>query len=79
MRRDRERSAVTETSTSPANPGVAGLGGEWCRIFEDRVATVIGARSLPCLEAERAAYEIVLVVFLNVIITHPNIDLHGCA
>jgi hypothetical protein len=45
--------------------------------FEARVDTVMRVRSLPRLEAERAAYEIVLVEFLNR--TYPDTPSDGCA
>jgi hypothetical protein len=53
--RDHKEAVVAELGR------VAATAGEWCRIFEDRVATVMRAGSLPRPEAERAAYEIVLV------------------
>ena len=46
-------------------------------LFEDRVAIVMRVRNLPQTEAKRAAYEIILVEFLNR--THPNTDPNRCA
>ena len=45
--------------------------------FEVHVANIIGTRNLPAPEAERAAYEIVLVGLLNA--THPDTDPSRCA
>lgn len=69
--RDHKEAVVAELSKI-----AAGAGG-WCRIFDDHVATVTRARSLPRLEAERVAYEIVLVEFLNR--TYPNTASDRCA
>jgi hypothetical protein len=49
----------------------------WLRKFEDRTIVVQRVRNLPQAEAERAAYDIVLVEFLNA--THPNTDPSRCA
>ena len=49
----------------------------WRREFEDRTIVVQRVRNLPPGEAERAAYEIVLVEFLNA--THPDTDANRCA
>ena len=46
-------------------------------IFERHVATVMRVRNLPRLEAERAAFDIVLVERLNA--THPDTDPNRCA
>jgi hypothetical protein len=51
--------------------------GAWRRTFEGHVATVMCARGLPRLEAERVAFEIVLVEHLNA--THPDTDPSRCA
>jgi hypothetical protein len=51
--------------------------GEWRRIFERHVARVMRIRGLPRIEAERAAYEVVLVEFLN--IAHPDTPSNRCA
>ena len=69
--RDHKEAIVAEVGR------VAATAGEWCRIFEDRVATVMRARSLPRPETERAAYEIVLVEFLNR--TYPDTPSDRCA
>ena len=45
--------------------------------FERHVATVMHVRNLPRSEAERVAYEIVLVELLNA--THPDTDPSRCA
>jgi hypothetical protein len=45
--------------------------------FGARVATVMKVRGLPRLEAERAAYEIILVERLNA--THPSTPADRCA
>jgi len=45
--------------------------------FEDHITTVMSTRGLPRLEAERAAYEIVLVEFLDA--SHPDTDPGRCA
>ena len=47
------------------------------RIFDRHVATIMRTRSLPRLEAERAAYDIVLTERLNA--THPDTDPNRCA
>jgi hypothetical protein len=52
------------------------VGGGWPWLFEERVAYVMRLRDLPRAEAERAAYDIVLVEFLNV--THPDTDPTRC-
>jgi hypothetical protein len=49
----------------------------WRRKFEDGTIVVRRVRNLPQAEAERAAYEIVLVEFLNA--THPDTDPNRCA
>ena len=49
----------------------------WRRKFEDRTIVVQRVRNLPQAEAERAAFEIVLVEFLNA--THPDTDPSRCA
>ena len=49
----------------------------WLCFFEEKVELVERVRGLPRLEAERVAYEIVLVEFLNA--THPNTDPSRCA
>ena len=49
----------------------------WRRKFEDRTIVVQRVRNLPQAEAERAAYDIVLVEFLNA--THPDTDPSRCA
>ena len=49
----------------------------WLRKFEDRTVVVQRVRNLPQAEAERAAYNIVLVEFLNA--THPDTDPNRCA
>jgi hypothetical protein len=49
----------------------------WRRKFEDRTIVVQRVRHLPRVEAERAAYEMVLVEFLNA--THPDTDPSRCA
>ena len=49
----------------------------WLRKFEDRTIVVQRVRNLPQAEAERAAYDIVLVEFLNA--THPDTDPNRCA
>jgi hypothetical protein len=56
---------------------IAAAADEWRRIFEDHVATVMRVRRLPRPEAERAAYDIVVVEFLNA--THPDTDPNRCA
>jgi hypothetical protein len=49
----------------------------WRRKFEDRTIVVQRVRNLPKAEAERAAFDIVLVEFLNT--THPDTDPSRCA
>ena len=49
----------------------------WLRKFEDRTIVVQRVRNLPQAEAERAAYDIVVVDFLNA--THPDTDPNRCA
>ena len=49
----------------------------WCRRFEDQIIVVQCVRNLPQAEAERAAFDIVLVEFLNA--THPDTDPLRCA
>jgi hypothetical protein len=49
----------------------------WLRKFEDRTIVVQRVRNLPQAEAERAAFEIVVVEFLNA--THPDTDPNRCA
>ena len=49
----------------------------WLREFEDTTIVVQRVRNPPRAEAERAAYEIVLVEFLNE--THPDTDPNRCA
>ena len=41
------------------------VGGGWPWLFEERVSHVMRLRNLPRVEAERVAYEMVLVEFLN--------------
>jgi hypothetical protein len=60
-----------------AQLSIAASAGEWRRIFEDHVATVMRLRGLLRPEAERVAYEIVLVDRLND--THPNTPSNRCA
>ncbi len=62
--RDHKEAVVAELSK------IAATAGEWRLLFEDHVATVMRARSLPRPEAERAAYGIVLIELLNR--THPE-------
>jgi hypothetical protein len=50
---------------------------KWRRIFDRQVATIMRKRGLPQLEAERAAYDIVLIERLNA--THPDTDPSRCA
>ena len=52
------------------------IGDGWPWLFEERVAHVMRLRNLPQVEAERAAYEIVLVEFLNA--SHPDTDPNRC-
>ena len=61
-------------SKSNASPGMAI---EWLRRLNAHVSTVMRVRGLPRLEAERVAYEIILVERLNA--THPNTDPNRCA
>jgi hypothetical protein len=49
----------------------------WRREFEDRTIVIQRVRNLPQAEAERAAFDIVLVEFLNA--THPDTDPNRCA
>jgi hypothetical protein len=49
----------------------------WLRKFEDRTIVVQGVRNLPLAQAERAAFDIILVEFLNA--THPDTDPGRCA
>jgi hypothetical protein len=49
----------------------------WRRKFEDRTIVVQRVRNLPHAEAERAAFDIVVVEFLNA--THPDTDPNRCA
>jgi hypothetical protein len=49
----------------------------WLRQFEDGTIVVQRVRNLPQTEAERAAFDIVLVEFLNA--THPDTDPNRCA
>jgi hypothetical protein len=49
----------------------------WRRKFEDRTIVVQRVRNLPQAEAEYAAFDIVLVEFLNA--THPDTDPSRCA
>jgi hypothetical protein len=49
----------------------------WLREFEDRTILVQRVRNLPQAEAERVAFDIVLVEFLNA--THPDTDPNRCA
>ena len=49
----------------------------WLRKFEDRTIVVQRVRNLPQAEAERVAYDIVVVDFLNA--THPDTDPNSCA
>ena len=49
----------------------------WLRKFEDRTIVVQRVRNLPQAEAERVAFDIVLVEFLNA--THPDTDPNRCA
>jgi hypothetical protein len=69
--RDHKEAVVAELSR------IAATAGEWSRIFEGHVATVMRVRRLPRPEAERAAYDIVVVEFLNA--THPDTDPNRCA
>jgi hypothetical protein len=69
--RDHKKAVVAELRR------IAAAAAEWRRLFERYVATVMHMRGLPRPEAERVAYEIVLVEFLNA--THPNIDPNCCA
>jgi hypothetical protein len=65
------------------NPFPDGLGAEtpeaasWRCFFEEKVEVVERVRDLPRPEAERVAFQIVLVEFLNR--THPNTDPNRCA
>jgi hypothetical protein len=49
----------------------------WRRVLEDKTIVVQRARNLPQTEAERAAFEIVLIEFLNA--THSATDPNCCA
>ena len=49
----------------------------WLCFFEEKVELVEKLRGLPRLEAERVAYEIVLVEYLNA--THPETEPSRCA
>ena len=49
----------------------------WLRKFEDRTIVVQRVRNLPQAEAERVAYDIVVVDFLNA--TRPDTDPNRCA
>jgi hypothetical protein len=49
----------------------------WLRKFEDRTIVAQRVRNLPQAEAERAAFDMVLVEFLNA--THPDTDPNRCA
>ena len=49
----------------------------WLCFFEEKVEVVERVRGLPRLEAERVAFEIVLVEYLNA--THPDTDPSRCA
>jgi hypothetical protein len=49
----------------------------WRRKFEDRTIVVQRVRNLPQAEAERAAFQMVLVEFLND--SHPDTDPSRCA
>jgi hypothetical protein len=60
---------------APDDPAAAAH--RWRRKFEDRTIVVQRVRNLPQAEAERAAFDIVLVEFLNA--THPNTDPNRCA
>jgi hypothetical protein len=69
--RDHKQAVVAELSR------IVATAGEWSRIFGRHVATVMRVRNLRQAEAERAAYDIVLVEFLNA--THPDTDPNRCA
>jgi hypothetical protein len=58
---------------SPETPEAA----SWRSFFEEKADLVERVRGLPRPEAERAAFDIVLVEFLNA--THPNTDPSRCA
>jgi hypothetical protein len=66
--RDHKEAVVTELRRAA---------GKWRQIFERHVATIMRARNVSRLEAERAAYEIVLIEQLNAI--HPDTDPNRCA
>jgi hypothetical protein len=69
--RDHKEAVVAELGR------IAATAGEWRRVFEDHVATVMRLRGLLRPKAERVAYEIVLVDRLND--THPNTPSNRCA
>jgi hypothetical protein len=50
---------------------------DWLRKFEDRTIVAQRVRNLPLAQAERAAFDIILVEFLNA--THPDTDPGRCA
>ena len=56
---------------------IAAVAGEWRRIFERRVATVMRVRNLLRGEAEQAAFDIVLIEFLDA--AHPDTPSDRCA
>jgi hypothetical protein len=53
-----------QLESEPLSPN-SGIAARWHRRFEDGTIVVQRVRNLPRAEAERAAYEIVLVEFLN--------------
>ncbi len=69
--RDHKEAVVAELRKIAAGVG------EWRLLFEDHVATIMRARSLSRPEAERVAFQIVLVEFLNR--TYPNTPSGRCA
>jgi hypothetical protein len=69
--RDHKQAVVAELTR------IAAAAGEWRRIFEDHVATVMRVRNLPRVEAERAAFDILLVEFLNC--NYPDTPSDRCA
>jgi hypothetical protein len=67
---------MTGLSRQPRDDPAAGAY-RWRRKFEDRTIVVQRVRNLSQAEAERTAYDIVLVEFLNA--THPDTDPNRCA